>query len=396
MVPPPKSNIHDKGQYFTSNAFLKQCVRDLVLNNPDCVLEPSIGRGDLIDSLCSVFNEVHFDMYEIDLEIEMLSCVNAEHLTYGDFLVQKIDRKYKTIVGNPPYVKTTTGNLYLDFVRRCHGLLEPGGELIFIVPSDFMKLTSAAPLLSHMMTTGTFTHVIRPNDEGLFEHASIDVIVFRYCLDPQLDRTVLYNDELKRLIETNGIITFAPLDAPIGTEKIGDYFDVFVGMVSGREGVFKNAEFGTMDVRNGNDRLDKYILVDEFPTEDAALNAYLIKHKADLIERKIRRFSESNWFEWGALRNYTKISAHLGEDCLYMRTLTRDTEVAFVEKVSYFGGGILALIPKADAPHKLDMSKVAAYLNSAQFRENYTYSGRFKIGQRQLYNCLITGGVIDI
>ena len=396
MVPPPKSNIHEKGQYFTSNAFLKQCVRDLVLNNPERVLEPSVGRGDLIDSLCSVFKEVQFDMYEIDIEIEMLPCVDVEHLTYGDFLMQEIERKYKTIVGNPPYVRTTTGNLYLDFVRRCHGLLEDGGELVFIVPSDFLKLTSAAPLLSHMMTTGTFTHIIRPNDEGLFEHASIDVIVFRYCLDPQLDRTVLYNDELKRLIETNGIITFAPLDAPIGTEKIGDYFDVFVGMVSGRECVFKNEEFGTMDVRNGKDAVDKYIILDNFPTENAALNAYLLEHKADLINRKIRRFNESNWFEWGALRNYERVGARLGEECVYVSTLTRSTEVAFVDTVAYFGGGLIALIPKADASRKLDMDKVAAFLNSAQFRENYLYSGRFKIGQRQLYNCSINAEVLEV
>ena len=395
MVPPPKSNIHEKGQYFTSNAFLKQCVRDLVLNNPERVLEPSVGRGDLIDSLRSVFKEVQFDMYEIDTEIEMLPCVDVEQLTYGDFLMQEIERKYKTIVGNPPYVKTTTGNLYIEFIRRCHGLLEDGGELVFIVPSDFLKLTNSAQLLTHMMTTGTFTHVITPNDEGLFEHASIDVIVFRYCLDPKLDRTVLYNDDFKQLIETNGIITFAPLDASIGTEKIGDYFNVFVGMVSGRENVFKNAEFGTMDVRNGKDAVDKYIILDSFPTEDAELNAYLLEHKVELIERKIRQFSESNWYEWGALRNYSKITTYIGVDCLYVRTLTRDTDVAFVEKVSYFGGGLLALIPKADAQHKLDMNKVAAFLNSTQFRENYTYSGRFKIGQRQLYNCLIHNEILD-
>jgi len=383
-----KTTIHGKGQYFTTNTLLKESVRDLVLNNPERVLEPSVGRGDLVEALCNT-PDIQFDMYEIDLEIEMLPCVNAEQLIYGDFLVQKIDRKYKTIVGNPPYVKTATGNLYLDFVQRCHDLLEPEGELIFIVPSDFMKLTSAAPLLSHMMATGTFTHVIRPNDEGLFEHASIDVIVFRYCLDPQLDRTVLYNDEPKRLIETNGIITFTPMDAPVSTEKIGDYFDVFVGMVSGREGVFKNAEFGTMDVRNGKGVVDKYIILDSFPSENAALNAYLLEHKADLINRKIRRFNESNWFEWGALRNHGNVTDKMGEDCIYVRTLTRDVDVAFVDTVAYFGGGLLALIPKADAPHKLDMGKVAAFLNSTQFRDNYLYSGRFKIGQRQMCNSLI-------
>jgi len=181
------------------------------------------------------------------------------------------------------------------------------------------------------------------------------------------------------------------MDAPVGTEKIGDYFDVFVGMVSGREGVFKNAEFGTMDVRNGKDAVDKYIMIDQFPTEDAALNAYLLEHKADLNNRKIRRFNESNWFEWGALRNYGKVGARLGEGCVYVSTLTRSAEVAFVGTVAYFGGGLLALIPKADAPRKLELGKVAAFLNSTQFRDNYLYSGRFKIGHRQLCNCLLSG-----
>ena len=69
--------------------------------------------------------------------------------------------------------------------------------------------------------------------------------------------------------------------------------------------------------------------------------------------------------------------------------LTRDTEIAFVEKVSYFGAGMLALIPKTDAPHKLDLTKTVMFLNSSQFRENYLYSGRFKIGQRQLCKSLI-------
>jgi adenine-specific DNA-methyltransferase len=389
----PKSKIHEKGQYFTTNAFLKESVRDLVLNDPERVLEPSVGRGDLVEILHHPpgINYIQFDMYEIDTDIEMLDCVNTKNLIYGDFLEQEIERKYKTIVGNPPYVKTTTGNLYLDFVRRCHGLLEDGGELVFIVPSDFLKLTSASSLLAHMMATGTFTHIIRPNDEGLFEHASIDVIVFRYCLDPLLDNTVIYNGEPKRLIETSGILTFAPMDAPVGTEKLGDYFDVFVGMVSGRECVFKNAEFGTMGVRNSKDAVDKYIMVGRFPTGDAALDAYLLENKSDLLRRKIRRFSETNWFEWGALRNYGKVGARLGEECVYVSTLTRSAEVAFVGTVEYFGGGLLALIPKADAPRKLEMGKVAAFLNSAQFRENYLYSGRFKIGHRQLSNCLLNG-----
>ena len=141
--------------------------------------------------------------------------------------------------------------------------------------------------------------------------------------------------------------------------------------------------------------MDQYIIVDTFPTENTALNAYLTEHKTELIDRKIRKFTENNWFEWGALRNYNRVTDKLGEDCIYVRMLTRDTEVAFVDKLSYFGGGLIALIPKADVSHKPDLSKTVALLNSKEFRENYLYSGRFKIGQRQLCKSLINRSILE-
>jgi len=384
-----KLDIHGKGQYFTSSQLLKQCVCDFVLNNPERVLEPSVGRGDLIDIMQTRFGPLDFDMYEIDTNIKLLPCIVSNNVIYDDFLRQNISHKYKTIIGNPPYVRTSTGNLYIDFIQRCHSLLECGGELIFIVPSDFMKLTCAAHLIRHMMETGTFTHIFRPNNEKLFENANIDVIVFRYCLDSELEKTVMYNNELKRLINTNGTITFASIHEVTEGVKIEDYFDVLVGMVSGREDVFKNEHFGTLNVLNGKNIIDKYIMIDNFPTDNEELNIYLLQHKSDLITRKMRKFNETNWFQWGAARNYNKVTNNLGEQCIYVRMLTRDSEIAFVENVTYFGAGMLALIPKTDAPHKLDLDKTAMFLNSNQFRDNYLYSGRFKIGQRQLCKSLI-------
>ena len=65
-------------------------------------------------------------------------------VVYGDFMKQTITKTYKTIVGNPPYVRTKKGNLYIDFTEKCYNLLDDNGELIFIVPSDFLKLTCAS------------------------------------------------------------------------------------------------------------------------------------------------------------------------------------------------------------------------------------------------------------
>ena len=39
---------HEKGQYFTTNVSLKQKVFEYIINEPDIILEPSFGQGDLV------------------------------------------------------------------------------------------------------------------------------------------------------------------------------------------------------------------------------------------------------------------------------------------------------------------------------------------------------------
>ena len=384
------TDYHDKGQYFTEDKDLQNAVMSLIFNIPSRILEPSIGRGDLVSCVQDKFKNVPVDMYELDDEIVMLEGIKKEEIVYGDFMIQNIDVKYDTIIGNPPYVKTKKGNLYIDFIDKCYHLLENNGELIFIVPSDFLKLTSAVKIIKEMMLNGTFTHIIHPNKENLFKNASIDVIVFRYCKNKSLPKKTLLNDTVKYLIHTDGLITFS--DSLESQEHVfKDYFKVAVGMVTGKESVYKNTELGNIQLLNKKDVKDDYILVEKFPTkkketttfdEWKKLNDYLLKHKDTLITRKIKKFKESNWFEWGAPRNVKLIEENMGKDCIYISNLTRQSEVAFIDKVQYFGGSLLMLLPKEE----IDLKKVVSYLNSEKFKKNFTYSGRFKIGHRQLSN----------
>lgn len=75
------------------------------------------------------------------------------------FYNKKLTKKYKTIIGNPPYIRTKTGNLYIDFVEKCYNLLEENGELIFIVPTDFLKLTCASKILNIIINYRTFSNL---------------------------------------------------------------------------------------------------------------------------------------------------------------------------------------------------------------------------------------------
>tara|TARA_B110000037_G_scaffold195700_1_gene232294 strand:+ start:363 stop:1259 length:897 start_codon:yes stop_codon:yes gene_type:complete len=292
-------DYHNKGQYFTTNLILKKNIYKLILNNPKIILEPSVGQGDLVDYVLKQNKTIKFDLYELDETIELIKSINKKDIIYGDFLKQIIDSKYDTIIGNPPYIKTKKGNLYIDFIEKCYNLLNKNGELIFIVPSDFIKLTSSTKIINIMMKNGTFTHIFHPNNEKLFKNASIDVIIFRYCKNNKLSNKIYYNNTEKYLINTNGILTLSINNDIKNYKTFNDYFEIYVGMVSGKEKVFKNEKFGNINILNKKDKINKYILINTFPTNNNELNEHMLKNKSELIKRKIKKFNEKNWFKWG-------------------------------------------------------------------------------------------------
>jgi adenine-specific DNA-methyltransferase len=374
------------GQYFTTNNQLKEKVFEFIFNNPTNILEPSIGQGHLIEYIIDKIPTISFDMYEIDLQIKLLDKIKKEDVIYGDFLKQIINKKYKTIIGNPPYIRTKKGNLYIDFIEKCLDLLEENGELIFIVPFDFLKLTSASKLLNKMMTNGTFTHLYHPNNENMFENASIDIIVFRYCNNKFIEKKIIHNnDKSLFIINNNGLITFREEENSNSPLLFKDYFDIYVGLVSGKEEVYKN-RMGNIDVLNGENKIDQYIYIDDFPCDNNEINTHLLNHKLQLIRRGIRNFNEKNWFKWGAPRNITTIHKYWNEDCIYIYNMTRKTNVAFLGKVQYFGGGLIMLKPKKS---DLNLTNILSYLNSNIFKSDFMFSGRFKISHRSLSHSTI-------
>jgi adenine-specific DNA-methyltransferase len=366
------------GQFFTKNELLKNKVYEFILNDPSEILEPSCGRGDLVVYVNSKLPNIKFDLYEIDEKIDFL--VNKKQIIFGDFLKQNISKTYTTIVGNPPYVRTQKGNLYIDFIEKCFNLLKPNGELIFIIPSDFFKLTCSANLLIKMLEQGTFTHIYHPDNENLFEGATIDIVIFRYYKNKDLEKKVVYNGKTMYLSNNAGLITFDSKITKHDTKYTFDYFDIYVGFVSGKDSVFQSDDLGNVDILWNKNKIKKFILIDKFPSEDKKINSYLLKNKDQLLDRKIRNFNEKNWFKWAGLRNISKIQENEGKPCIYLRNMSRKNEIAFVGKVDYFGPGLFMLLPKEN----VNLVKVVDYFNSEEFRKHFTYSNRFKIGLRQL------------
>lgn len=365
------------GQYFTTDTTLQQCIFDNVEHKGGRLLEPSVGAGHLLIPFLNYNPNYPMVCYEIDKRIHPVVELNPNQtMIYTNFLQTTIFTKFKTIIGNPPYIKNSSGNIYLKFIERCLDLLDDRGEMIFIVPSDFIKITHSSKLLHHMSTLGGFTHFWFPRNEGLFEDANVDVMIFRYQLGV-FKHSVYVNDVVRPYNIYNGILTFNPPSKV----HVHDVFDVYVGMVTGLDKVFKH-EMGNLPMLVDKNKVVKFIYTTEFPTSREDINQYLKMHKPELMNRQIKTFHEKNWFEWGAPRNMHSIESNLGAPCIYMYLLTRKKEVAFMDKVQYFSGTLLCMIPKKS----INLKRALEYFNSDAFQQQYTYSGRFKIGQRQLMN----------
>ena len=385
------SSRKELGQYFTTSDMLQSFVFDKVKHKSSCLLEPSFGAGHLLKKFKEHDDDYPMVCCELDESVEPVISFNAHQtIVYGDFTQEKLGSKFKTIVGNPPYVKQKSGNLYIRFIELCYNYLDDDGEMIFIVPSDFIKLTSAASIIDKMTQTGSFTDFLFPHNEKLFEGASVDVVVFRYEKGCMSSKTSVNGKEVHCNVN-KGIITFS--ENQILGHPIESVFDVHVGLVSGKDEVYR-VPFGNIDVLTDKDIIAKYVFAETFPTKNPQINAHLLAHKEELMSRKIKKFSESNWFEWGAPRNISSIRKSWGRSCIYMKNMTRSKEVAFIGDVQYFGGTLICLIPKPGTEMTpSEMHDIVCYLNSAAFQTNYMYSGRFKIGHKQISSAVVPSSV---
>lgn len=374
------------GQYFTISEELQQFVFDKVAHKSAPLLEPSFGAGHLLKKFKEYNDDYPMTAFEIDPTVKPIITFNShQQVVYGDFTKQRITQKYRTIIGNPPFVKQRTGNLYIKFIELCYNYLTDDGELIFIVPSDFLKLTRASAIIGTMTQHGSFTDFLFPHNENLFEGASIDIVVFRYQKGVVTNKTKVNGKEMVCNVN-NGIVTFSDNEIHGGT-PINQLFDVYVGLVSGRDEIYR-VPFGNIEVLNDKERTERYIFTETFPTNSEQINAHLLAHKEELLGRKIKKFNENNWFEWGAPRNISSVNSRWGTPCIYVRNMTRNKKVAFVGKVQYFGGSLLCLVPKNNLGDA-ELHQVVDYMNTEEFQKDYMYAGRFKIGHKQVSNVRI-------
>ncbi|MDR2000793.1 MAG: class I SAM-dependent methyltransferase [Zoogloeaceae bacterium] len=319
--------------------------------------------------------------------VELDGRVAPQGAWVGDFFAYPGTERFETIIGNPPYVRyqdilpetkrlldsrlfDRRSNLYLFFIEKAVRHLEPGGELIFIVPREFIKLTAARKLNEFLYAEGSITDFIETGDTRIFADAVPNCAIFRFERG-RFDRT-MSDGRIFTLI--NGQLMFL---SGRYTAPLGDLFSVKVGAVSGADRIFShpqgNAEFVCSET------------VDTGKTRRMIFNVqhpHLTRYKDTLLARRIRKFNETNWWLWGRKHHIAQSPR------IYVNAKTRRAAPFFLHDCLNYDGSILALFPRNP---KLNLRRAVELLNTAvDWQElGFKCDGRFLFTQRSLEQCLL-------
>ena len=361
------------GQVFTPKEIVKTMLS--LRKNKGSVLEPSCGNGSFLN---------HLENTAIGIEIDK-NIIKDPRILYMDFFKYNLNNRFDSIIGNPPYVRfqdieeitkkklnmtlfDQRTNLYLFFIKKCMDHLKPKGELILITPRDFIKSTSAIKLNELLYTEGSMSHFYDLGDQVIFKNFSPNCAIWRWVKGAKQKKL---SDERKFILK-NGQLLFGEQKE---TESINDYFDVKVGAVSGADDIFTSSK-GNKKFVCSTTLKNKDLRTMIYNKKDRTLN----KHKQILLQRKIRKFDESNWWEWG--RKYHEKEG----ERIYVNCKTRNSNPFFQSDISAYDGSVLALFPKK----KINLSKAVKKLNQTDWNQKgFLCGGRLIFSQRSLQNAPI-------
>ena len=368
-----KLNVHALGQVFTPEAVVERMLA--MRQRRGRSLDPAAGDGAFSRRLNGC------EAIEID------STVAPAGARVMDFFALPLDEKYETIIGNPPYVRQQDipaetlarldsvlfdgrSNLYLYFIEKAVRHLRRGGELIFIVPREFTKLTAARKLNAFLYEEGDITDFIELGDARIFGSHNPNCAIFRF----ERGRRERRLSDGRHFALVDGQLMFLRGDY---RQPLSALFDVKVGAVSGADEIFThpagNAEFVcSKTVDDGQTR--RMIFGVPHPHLEAS--------KARLLARRVRPFDESNWWHWGRLHHVSTAPR------IYVNCKTRRERPFFLHDCPNYDGAVLALFPRVPG---LDLALATDLLNDAvDWQElGFVCDGRHLFTQRTLQSCLL-------
>jgi hypothetical protein len=124
------------------------------------ILEPSAGNGNFI----KVIHEYDYDDYVTAIEIrdEERNTLEqlADEVIITDFLNWYPNKKYKTIITNPPY------SIAQEFIEHCFKIADKDTEIIMLLRTAFLESKKRYPFWQKHPVNGLYTLSNRPSFKG--------------------------------------------------------------------------------------------------------------------------------------------------------------------------------------------------------------------------------------
>ena len=395
------NNKNKYGQFFTKNKEILSILVGLISKDKEKskILEPSCGEGYILEELK---NQQYKNTLGLEIDSTLTKLSEELPISYQSFFTYK--EKVDVIIGNPPFVQykkiedntrkeievfkeySNLSNLYYFFIHYSIDILKDNGELIFIIPKEWVFSTSAKPLREHIANNGILSHFIDLGEQKVFKDASLpSLCIFKFIKRKQKDNyyEIKYSNHImgnelkyqdKQLYideESNILMGDKEIIDEIKTcsTKVKDVFSVKVGLVTGADKVF-NITNNTDFLSKKNNVIDllttkgiqRYIYIpNKYNKEDIdnKILTYLDKNKQDLKNKK-------DYYKYTAYRNIQTMEDYSNIDKIFVFQKTRQKKPFFVDKSTYFSGALLGLYP-IDKKEKLDI--YLEYFNSDYFLE---------------------------
>lgn len=378
-------NVDHLGQVFTNATIVKEMLQ--LRKNNGSILEPSCGAGAFFHQIDQCVG------IEYDNQVCPSNAINMDFFDYD------VGHKFDTIIGNPPYVKyreiysetknklqmelfDERSNLYLFFIKKCIDHLNENGELIFIVPRDFIKASSSVNLNKYIYSQGTITHWQDFGDKILFPGFAPNCVVFRFQKGDFSRKTFTLHGE-KTFLEMNGQLIFSSTDYIV---KFSDLFFVKVGAASGADKIF-TSEKGNMDFVYSGTRESGKTKRMFYNVADSSLLTY----KDLLLKRKIFKVNENNWYKWG--RSFFESQMPR----IYVNNKTRKISPFFLHESNAYDGSVLAIFPKFPILSQQHLEKICETLNQVDWSElGFKCGGRYLFTQRSLEQSFLPDNFSEI
>ncbi len=192
--------------YPTPETLIEKMLEGVDLNMINSVLEPSAGKGDLVEGLCKICERetyskwggkhgLDIDCIELQPELQMILKGKKYRVVHNDFLTYNTFKRYDLILSNPPF---SQGAKHL---LKMLDMQETGGGIICILNAETLKNPYTAERQVLLQRLNKLQADIQYLD-GAFLYAErktdVEVAIVKVFIPKQESTSFIFEDTLRK------------------------------------------------------------------------------------------------------------------------------------------------------------------------------------------------------